>query len=74
MDSIIGTGLAGVKRGTESAARNAERVVRAFSPDSTEDPVGPLVDLQADERQVQASAKVIQTGDKLLGAILDIVG
>jgi hypothetical protein len=74
MDSIIQTGLRGIQVGTESAANNADRVTRAFSPESIEDPVEPLIDLKANERQVEASAKVVQVGNRMLGAILDILG
>jgi len=74
MDSIFDIGLRGVHTGLENASRDAERVVRSFSPEATEDPVDPLIDLQADARQVKASTTVIKIGDRLLGSILDILG
>ena len=74
MDSVLASGLRGVLAGVSGASRDAERVTRAFEPDSTEEPVGPLIDLKADQRQVQASAVVIKVGDQLLGSILDILG
>jgi len=74
MDSVIGAGLRGVQTGLQNAARDAERVVRSFEPSSTEEPIQPLVDLQSDRRQVQASTAVIRVGDEILGSILDILG
>ena len=74
VDNIVGIGLQGVKRGFENASRDAERVIKAFSTESDELPVGPLIDLKEDKRQIQASTEVIKVGDKMLGAILDILG
>lgn len=74
MDSIFSIGLAGVHRGMENVSRDAERVMRSFTPDSTEDPVKPILDLKGDQRQVEASTKILQIGDGMLGSILDILG
>ena len=74
IDSVINTGLLGVQQGLERASQDARRVVDAFSPNSTEDPIGPIVDLAQDQRQVAASAKIIKVGDELVGSILDIIG
>lgn len=72
-NSIINTGLKGMQSGLESAAKHAEQVTRAFRPDSEEDQVEGLVGLKTDRVQVQASAKVVKTGDELNQAILDIL-
>ena len=74
MDSVIHSGLLGVQRGMESASRNSERVIHSFFPDSDEDPIEPLVALQLDKRQVEASLQVIKTGEELIGTVLDIIG
>ena len=74
MDSIIGTGLRGIQTGLQNAARDADRVVKAFSPESNEEPTEAIVALQADQRQVEASAQVVKVGDRMLGSILDILG
>jgi hypothetical protein len=74
MNSILNIGLQGIRRGLESAEINSFRVVDSFLPDSTEDPVEPLVALQADKRQVQASLRIVKTGDEMIGAVLDILG
>jgi hypothetical protein len=63
-----------MSNGIERTAKDASRVVNAFSENATEDPIQPIVDLQSGERQVQASAAVVKVGDRLLGAILDLFG
>lgn len=73
VESIFSIGLRGMQTGLENAARDASRISQAFSPDSTEDPVGPAISLKADERQVQASANVIKIGQSMQDAILDIM-
>ncbi len=67
-------GLLGMQRGLEDAEINSARVVNAFLPESTEDAVEPLVALQLDKRQVEASARVVKIGDEMLGTVLDILG
>jgi len=74
IDSVISRGLAGVQDGLLRASQDAERVVKAFSSDNEEDPISPLIDLQFDKRQVEASTKVIKVGSDLIGSILDILG
>ena len=74
VDSIFKVGLQGIRLGQEQAAISAKRVVDSFNPESNDDPVEPLVDLKAAERQVQASTKVIKVGNEILGSILDILG
>jgi hypothetical protein len=74
MDSIVNIGLLGMQRGLEDAEINSARVVNAFLPESTEDAVEPLVALQLDKRQVEASARVVKIGDEMLGTVLDILG
>gem|GEM_PF-5736142 len=74
MSDIANIGLRGIQQGLESAALNSVRVVEAFLPESTEDAVVPILALQSDKRKVQASALVIQTAEKMTGAILDILG
>ena len=72
MDSIVATGMAGIARGMESAARNAEEVNRSFQEDSSTDPVRAITSLEADKRQVEASAKVVQVAATLTKQVLDL--
>lgn len=71
IDSIAQSGLAGIQRGFESAARNAQEVVNAYT--RGEDTIAPSVGLITDRTQIQASARVIKVADELNGAILDIL-
>lgn len=73
MNSVFLNGLSGLRMGMESAARDSERVVRAFTTNPEEDPVEPLLNLQRDARQVQASAAVIRVADELTRYTLDII-
>jgi hypothetical protein len=56
------------------AALNSTRIVEAFLPESTNDAIEPLLALQSDKRQVQASVLVVETAEKMTGAVLDILG
>jgi hypothetical protein len=72
MDSIVATGMAGIARGMESAARNAQEVTRTFEEGSSADAVRAITSLEADKRQVEASAKVVQVGRSLSQYVLDL--
>lgn len=72
MDPIISTGLNGILDGYRRASESAERIVQAFASERAQDAFGALFDLQAARRQVEASAKVVKTGNQLLGNVLDI--
>jgi hypothetical protein len=73
MDSILATGLLGMRNGFERAAESSARLTRSFEGD-IDDAVPAILDLQAAERQVETSAKIVKVGDSLLGSILDIIG
>ncbi len=74
MNDISAIGLQGMIKGQENASRDASRVVNSFSGSSTEDVAAPLVDLQRDSLQVEASAKVVKLGNDMVGSILDLLG
>ena len=73
MSYISSIGLRGMNQGFELAAKSAEAISRAFEPDSTTDPVGPMVELKQAGYQVKASAAVIRTDRELTDSILDIL-
>ena len=73
MTSIQAIGLQGMLQGLESAAQNAEKIPQAFQPESTADPLEPMLGLEQAKRQVEASAKVIKVGNELDKAVLDIL-
>ncbi len=74
MEPILNAGLLGIRRGLEGAEINSARVANAFLPESTENPIDPLVALVRDKQQVEASLKVVKVGDEMVGAVLDILG
>lgn len=69
--SALQTGVTGVKRGFDGAARNAATLASKDTLEGNKNPVEPLVDLKINQYQVQASGKVIETVDKMLGILLD---
>lgn len=73
MSYISAIGLRGMQQGFELAAKSAQEITAAFQPDSTTDPVGPMVDLMEAKHQVKASAAVIRTDKELSDSILDIL-
>jgi len=68
--SAFQSGIAGVQTGIYGAAQNASDIAR--SNQSPEQVTTSLVELNANERLVQASAKVIETSNSMIGSILDI--
>lgn len=73
MDEITNTGLQGMQRGIEQVAQSTERIVRGFTPESTEDASAAIVDMQSGARQVQASVAVVEAGLDMPRYILDLM-
>ena len=73
MDALFAAGLQGMQTGMAQALDASVRITRAFTPDSQDDAVTAMVDLNTAARQVQASSAVIRTGDELTGYVLDIM-
>ena len=75
VSSVIGIGLKGIQQATERAVKHANQVSKAFEPGAKGE--GDLIEgglgLKQDLRDVQASRKIIETGDKLSQAVLDIL-
>lgn len=65
------TGIAGINNGLDGLRRNATEIARATTGDGTDTPRA-LVDLRADQRQVEASLKVVKAADEMLGSLLDV--
>lgn len=72
-ESIAKIGLQGMQRGLSGAAEAAERISRAFSPESTEEPTDAIVDMKVNIHQAEVSAKLIKADEELSGSILDIL-
>lgn len=75
IDSVIGSGLAGMQRGLVKIEQSADAIARANIPSadgSTEDLAQPLLQQLDGETQVKASARVVAVADASLGALIDI--
>lgn len=73
--NALAAGLAGIQRGEQKATQAAQEVVSA----TTDRPVSqtaslakPLAEQEEGQRQVEASAKVVQAADKTIGSLIDI--
>lgn len=66
------SGLAGIQSGMQGLNRNAAKIASTESLQSDADISQPLVHMISDKHQVQASAKIIETSNEMLGSILDI--
>lgn len=71
----FGPALNGIHRGMQGLQQNAQQISSATTPTKTEDAAGdiekPMVEMISNERQVEASAKVVKTQDEMLGTLLD---
>ncbi len=89
VESVLSTGLEGIKSGIGSAQQAAQDIASATTVNDTNDlsaggttsessPAAvvslteAVLQLQSSETQVAASAKVVETADKILGTLLDI--
>ncbi len=75
-DSAISSGLAGIKTGLAIVNKSAQDIatapVRAQEGEvDTADLAESIVGLQAGENQIEASAKVVETADEMLGTLID---
>lgn len=59
------------KAASMGASQNASQIARADQL-SSQQLTQKLVSLNANERQVQAAAKVIETSNEMIGSLLDI--
>jgi flagellar hook protein FlgE len=66
------SGLSGIHKGLQSLDNNAAKIASAETFQSGADVTKPLVNMISDKLHVQASAKVIETSNAMLGSILDI--
>ena len=73
--SALGNALYGIKKGLTDLDRNAAKVASAdtFNSQNPTDIAQPLVDIQNNRLQVEASAKVMKTVDETIGSLIDII-
>lgn len=71
--SALQSGIAGLQNGLDNMRRDAAEIARAGTTDATTptDITRSLVNLRADQRQVEASARVVKASDEILGTLLD---
>jgi len=67
------SGLAGIYTGMNSIRKDAQVIASqsVSSVTDTKDVTDALIDMKASQHQVEASAKVIETQDEILGTLLD---
>ena len=63
-----------ISSGFESMKNNAEKIAStsAKGGEDTDDLAKAMVDLNFDRQQIEASVKVVQAVDEMLGTLLDI--
>lgn len=68
-------GMLGIERGMAAMERNAADIASAdrFNGAPSTEVSQPLVEQRENLRQVEASAKVVQTGDAMVGSLIDIM-
>ena len=66
------SGLSGINSGLQSLNKNAATIASADAIESGTDITTPLVNMISDKQQVQASAKILETSNDMIGSILDI--
>ncbi len=71
--SAINTGLQGIQRGMTGLHKNAQDIATQNNvPQASPSLESSLVDMKANELQVQVSAKVVQTSSDMIGSLIDI--
>lgn len=69
--SAMGNAVLGIRRGMEGLERNAAQVASAEQMRGEASPLEPLVDSLSNQRQVEASVKVLRAVDEALGSLFD---
>ncbi|MDH5357236.1 MAG: hypothetical protein OEY48_03650 [Gammaproteobacteria bacterium] len=70
--SAYQAGLAGIQSGIQGLNNNAAKIASTESLQFDADISQPMIHMISNKHQVQASAKVIETSNEMLGTILDI--
>jgi len=69
---VFQSGLAGIQTAMQSMQQNASKIANPETLQSASGFTEPMVKMLRDEQQVEASAKVIQAGNSMIGSIIDI--
>jgi len=74
INSVVDTGLNGIRQGVEGVEKSAADIVRAGTVDGADganDVLEPIIELRLYQRSVEASSQVVRTADEVLGTLLD---
>lgn len=71
IESAAASALLGIQRGLEGLERNAAEVAGTGLGRGERSPVDPLLESRTNQRQVEASVKVLKTADEMAGTLLD---
>ena len=68
------TGMNGINQGLEQMRQHAHEIASAVKKgdENTKDLAQSMVDLNIDQRQIEASVKVVQAVDEVLGTLFDM--
>jgi hypothetical protein len=75
ISSVMNAGVYGIQRGNDMLNRSADQIAKANVPPEAGGPeelITPIVEQNLGKIQVQASAKVVQAGNEMLGTLIDI--
>ncbi|MFA5941817.1 MAG: hypothetical protein WC809_20910 [Sinimarinibacterium sp.] len=72
IQSATSSALEGIRSGQRALERDASRVAQAGTTQPEQSPDEALLEAKADKAQVEASAKVLETADALIGSLLDV--
>ena len=73
--SALGNALSGIQKGLTGLDKNAGKIAgtAAFNSHALPDIAQPLVDMQSNRIQIEASSKVMKTIDETIGSLIDVV-
>ncbi|NVK36507.1 MAG: hypothetical protein HWE18_01160 [Gammaproteobacteria bacterium] len=75
LGGALSAGLAGIQKGEQQVTQAAQEVVSATTErpvTQTQDVAKALVEEKEGQRQVEASAKVVEAADQTIGSLVDI--
>ncbi len=72
--SLLDTALKGIQNGRNELQKNAGEIASkaTMEGENTKPLIQSLVDLKANVQQVEASTKVLQVSDEMIGTLLDL--
>ena len=73
--SALGNALSGIQKGLTGLEKNAAKIAGTdtFNSNALPDIARPLVDMQSNRLQIEASSKVMKTIDETIGSLIDVV-